>query len=178
MTENFITIENVSETELCGILLQLANLYIENEYVKGIQLYRKKDNSESFLILFSNQPDFERFNYFVNYIKYPEGYENFSPLIRGYFKSADITLKSEFKVGEWIMVYISPIDREYDNVNLTNINNESYLYDFGGRIKKLEQTDELYKLPSVNINDYVHIKDIHPTKSVEIIESKPWWKFW
>lgn len=178
MTENFIIVENVIEKELESILMNLANLYADTVYVNGIQFYRKKDKYDSFLILFSNPPDFERFNYFVNYIKYPVKYEKFSPFIRGFYKAADIKEKSEFNVGEWIMVYVSKNDKEYDNVNLVNIKNENYLYDFGGRIKKLDSKEEMYNLLSFDKNNYYHIIDIIPNKSVEKIESKPWWNFW
>lgn len=167
MTENFIIVENVNERELESILMNLANLYADTEFVNGIQFYRKKDKQDSFLILFSNQPDFVRFNYFVNYIKYPTEYEKFSPFLRGYFKTSNIKEKSEFNVGEWIMVYVSRNDKEYDNVNFVNAKNENYLYDFGGKIKKLKSKEEIFKLISFDKNDYYHILDVIPAKSVE-----------
>ena len=70
MTENYIVVEKVNEKELENVLMDLANLYEGTDYVNGIQLYRKKEDYDSFLILFSNEPDFERFNYFINYIYY------------------------------------------------------------------------------------------------------------
>lgn len=171
MTENFIIVENVNERELESILMDLANLYADTEFVNGIQFYRKKDKYDSFLILFSNQPDFERFNYFVNYIKYPAEYEKFSPFIRGFYKTSDIKQNSEFNIGEWIMVYISINDKEYDNVNLVNEKNDNYLYDFGGKIKKLKSIEEMFKLISFDKSNYYHILDIIPSKSIE--ERKP-----
>lgn len=178
MTENFIIVENTEERDLEHILMNMANLYADIEFVNGIQLYRKKSNYNSFLILFTNQPDFDRFSYFVNYIKYPEGFESFSPFLRGYFKTIDIKKTYEFKVGEWIMVYVSKNDKEYDNVNLVNDKNENYLYDFGGKVKKLKSKEEIYKLIPFDKNDYYHIIDIIPSKSVEQLKLKPWWKFW
>ena len=167
MTESFIIVENVNEKELESILMNLANVYADTEFVNGIQFYRRKDKFDSFLILFSNQPDFERFNYFVNYIKYPSDYEKFSPFLRGYFRTSEIKEKSEFNVGEWIMVYVSKNDKEYDNVNLVNDKNENYLYDFGGKIKKLKSAEEMFKLISFDKNNYNHILDIIPSKSAE-----------
>ncbi len=167
MTENFIIVENINERELESILMDLANLYADTEFVNGIQFYRKKGKYDSFLILFSNQPDFERFNYFVNYIKYPAEYDKFSPFLRGFYKTSDIKQKSEFNAGEWIMVYVSKNDKEYDNVNLVNDKNENYLYDFGGKIKKLKSAEEMFKLLSFDKDNYYHIFDIVPSKSAE-----------
>lgn len=171
MTENFIIVENVNEKELESILMELANAYSDTEFVNGIQFYRKKDKFDSFLILFSNQPDFERFNYFVNYIKYPAEHEKFSPYLRGFYRTSDIKQKSEFNIGDWIMVYVSKNDKEYDNVNLVNDKNENYLYDFGGKTKKLKSAEEMFKLISFDKNNYHHILDIIPSQTIE--ERKP-----
>lgn len=171
MTENFIIVENVNERELESVLMDLANLF-DDDFVNGIQFYRKKDKYDSFLILFSIQPDFEGFNYFVNYIKYPIEHEKFSPFLRGYYKTSDIKEKSEINVGEWIMVYVSKNDKEYHNVNLVNNKNENYLYDFGGKIKKLKSAEEMFVLMSFDKKDYHHILDIIPSKTVENSELK------
>ncbi|MCR8666241.1 hypothetical protein NO995_00965 [Aestuariibaculum sp. M13] len=178
MNENYIIVENATERHLEDILMNLANLYADTAFVNGIQLYRKKDTYDSFLILFTNQPDFERFNYFVNYIKYPEGYDSFSPLLRGYYQISDIERDFEFKTGDWIMVYVSKHDTEYDNVSLVNIRNENFLYDFGGKVKKLGSQEELFNLIPFDKNDYHHLIDIIPSKTIETMEQKPWWKFW
>lgn len=39
------------------------------------------------------------------------------------------------------MVYVYKNDKAYDNGNIVNNQNQSYLYDFGGNIKKLETTE-------------------------------------
>jgi len=163
MTENFIIVENANDKDLENILMDFANLYADSEFVNGIQFYRKKKSFDSFLILFTHQPDFERFNYFVNYIRYPANYKKFSPFLRGFYKTSDITQKSEFNTGEWIMVYVSKHDKEYDNVCLVNNKNENYLYDFGGKIKKLKSAEEMFKLMVFDKNNYHHILDIIPS---------------
>lgn len=178
MNENFITIENVAETELGSILLDLANLYVETDFVQGMRYFKNNADSRSFLIKFTFDPDFERFNYFVNYLRYPMGYENISPKVRGYYKTVRIDFKADFKVGDFIMVYVSNTDTEYDNVSLTINMNESYIYDFGGKIKKLDQTDEFYDYKPLNMNDYEHIADVYPSEEAKKKASKPWWKFW
>lgn len=170
MTENFIIVENVTEKDLEKILQNLANLYAETEYVNGIKWFRNNTKSDSFLILFSNNPDFDRFNFFVNYIKYPEEFVNFSPFVRGFYKTSDIQLQNEFNMGTWIMVYVSKNDQDYDNVTLVNEKNESYLFDFGGKIKKLESLEERFTFISVDMSQYDKILDIFPTKSIEVIK--------
>ena len=74
MEESFILVENVSQKDLTNVIKSFANLYSDIEFVEGIQLYRKSENTNSFLIQFSNQPDFEIFCYLVNYIKYLKGF--------------------------------------------------------------------------------------------------------
>ena len=178
MSENYIIVEGVNEKKLESVLMDLANLYADIPFVDGMQLYRQKENYNSFLILFSNQPDLDRFSYFVNYINYPSGYEEFSPFIKGFFKTSNIEKNYEFKIGEWLMIYISKKNKEYDNVNIINVSNDNYLFDFGGRVKKLASPEEMYTLIPCNKNDYHHIIDIIPSKSAEKMETKPWWKFW
>jgi len=178
MKENYIIIENVIESELESILMNLANIYRDVACADGIQLYRKKDKYDSFLVLFTNQPDFMRFNYFVNYLKYPENFMNFNPFLRGFFKTTDIQEKQEFSLGEWLMIYISKNDKKYDNVSLVNDQNQSFLIDFGERVNKLETTEENYQLITFDKNNYYHITDIIPSIPEENPASKPWWKFW
>ncbi|TQI71222.1 hypothetical protein JM79_2149 [Gramella sp. Hel_I_59] len=66
----YIIVENIQTDIIEKVLMNLANLYASTEFVKGIQLFRKKGSTDSFLIIFTNTPDIERFNYFVNYIEY------------------------------------------------------------------------------------------------------------
>lgn len=178
MTENYIIVEKVRESDLETILMNFANLYSETEFVNGIQLYRKKETVDSFMILFSKSPDFERFNYIVNYLKYPEGFENFQAFIRGFYRTIDININAEFITGDWIMVFVSEADKEYDNVSLVNEKNESYLYDFGGKIKPLKQIEEKFNLISTEIAEYNHVIEIFSSKQAETMLKKPWWMFW
>lgn len=175
MTKSYIIVENVYQSDLEKILQNLVNLY---EYSDGIELYHKKETSDSFLILFANPPEFDQFNYFVNYLNYPEGFENFHAFIRGFYLSQDIHIPAEFISGDWMMVYVSATDKAYDNVNLVNEKNESYLNDFGGIIKRLEQTEQRFNFISVELKNYHHLTTIFPAKPEETLVVKPWWKFW
>lgn len=78
---NFIIIKNTSETIVENSVIQLVNLYSETEFVDSVIINRV--NSNYFLIKFPNQPDFENFSYFVNYLRYPEGFDTYNPLVYG-----------------------------------------------------------------------------------------------
>ncbi len=177
--ENYIIIKNVESNDIENILMDISNSYSDFEFSKGIRLYRENQSTNSFLILFTNSPDFTHFCFFVNYLKYPEAPKVYNPFIRGYFKTSEIDLKDlSFINGEWVMAYVSINDKEYDNVNLTNSNNESYLYDFGGKIKRLNIIEEKFNHIEYDLNNYNHIIDIYPYNSLKEKSIKPWWKFW
>jgi len=159
MTENFIIVEKIKESDLVSILKDFATSYSEDEFASAIQLYRKREKFDSFLILFTNQPDFEKFNYIINYLRYPIGYKNISPFIRGFFMASEIKGKPEYKIGEWLMVYVSKDDKKYDNVSILNIKNENYLYNFGGKLVKQNSAEENFKLISFSKEDYFHVTD-------------------
>lgn len=178
MNENYIIIENVDEKDVETVLMNLANLYSKTDYVNGIQLYRKKNKRNSFLILFTNQPDFERFNYFVNYLRYPEGYENFKSFLRGFFRTTELKENYSFNVGDWLMIYVAENDTEYDNISLINEENETYIYSFSGNSRKVNNIENRFKLITFDKNDYHHLIDIIPEKTAKKLGAKKWWKFW
>jgi len=177
MQQNHIVIENVSNQIIEDILMNLANLYSDTAYTNDMQLFRKQNSTSSFLVIFTNSPDFERFSYFVNYLRYPEGQDNFSPIVRGYYQTKDIQNKNDFAKGNWLMVYVSPNDKEFDNVTIVNFENENYLFDFGGKITKLDTVEEKFELNQLELSNYNHIMDIFPGETFES-SAKPWWKFW
>lgn len=178
MDDSFIVIDNVEESDLLRALQELSNLYSDTGFTDEIKLFRKKDKYDSFLIQFSNLPDFERFSYFVNFLFYPFDMEKFEPVLKGYYQTKNIKESFEFNTGEWLMLFMTKNHTEYDEVSLVNEKNENFNYDFGGGIKKLDQQLEMFKLIKIDLKSYYHVKDIYPDKSKPDIESKPWWKFW
>lgn len=176
--KSFIVVQNINTETIEIVLMNLANLYADTNFVEGIQLYREKGHSDSFLIFFTNEPDLERFNYFVNYIVYPEGFNNQHLNTKGYFKTDQLKKNYDFNVGEWLMMFISKSDKEYDNVQIVNSRNINYRYDFSGGITKLDTIEEKFTLKNIDLENYNHIIDIHPNKNFEVDQSKPWWKFW
>ncbi|HLP13956.1 MAG TPA: hypothetical protein VK177_18635 [Flavobacteriales bacterium] len=159
--QNFIVAENVNQADIEKALVDLSNLYSDTGFTNGIKLYSNKGKPNSFLILFSNNPDFERFNYFVNYLEYPVDVSVPFIFIKGFYQVSSIIDSHEFKKGNWIMVYVSKNQTENDNVNIVNELNESYLYDFGGRHKKLDFCEQKFVLISPVMESYNFIREIN-----------------
>ncbi len=147
--------------------MNLASRYHKIDSVNGIQLYRKKGNINSFLILFTNQPDFKRFAYFINYIRCPEGFKHFKPFLSGYYKTTDIQGNHSYKKGNWLMVFVDKSDNKYDNVTLVNESNETYIYSFNRSPKKDINATNIFKQIVFNIENYNHVIDIIPDEKLK-----------
>ncbi len=163
MDENFIIVENVIEKDLLKVIVDFTNKYSDNVFVEGIQFYKNKGTSNSFIVRFTNQPDLEIFCYLVNYIKYPEGFRRFSPFLRGYTTLDFKTEKYKPSAGSRKMVYISRDDRDYDNVNFVTDKNETYVFNFSGKTKKIEYSEISFDLKLFKETDYVLVQTISPT---------------
>jgi len=173
MEQSFIVVEEISENLLLEGLMDFANQYSDDKFVEDIILYRKKE-VESFLILFTNVPNFDHFCFAVNYVRYIKTKTKKLPVAFGYYQNNSATNTQYFLTNGFVKVYVSKNDKEYDNVNVVNRNNETYLYDFGGRISKLSMIEEPFNIPTFDINDYNHILNITPAPK----ENKPWWRMW
>lgn len=156
----------------------MANLYKTTPFVNGIELHEELDQQESFLILFPEQPDFDRFAYFVNYIEYPINQQGLAPAVVGYFYTQLAPNKAPHLVGEIVMVYVSNKGPEYDNVNIVTENNDSYCFDFGGKVYKLDDNENSFEIQVVDQSNYSHYIDIYPGPGPNVSGNKPWWKFW
>jgi hypothetical protein len=180
MQNNFIYVENVKERDLLKALQDLANLYSETGYTDQIKFYRKKNKYDFFAITFTNLPDFDRFSYFVNYLYLPCDLDKFEPKIKGFYKVENITDNHEFKIKNWVQLFMTKDETEADEVSLVNENNENYNFQFGGIVTKLDKKLETYQFIDLDLNEYNLIKDIKPsvTKKPITSKSKSWWRFW
>ena len=175
MNKAFIILKGESFSNIKTALQNLSNLYNDTGYTKGFQLYKHKSKINSFSLQFDNAPDFERFSYFINYINYPEGLDNVEIQVNGYWPINQKLKKIEGEIGEWLMLYISTNDKDYDNVFIVNESNKNYKYDFGGNVSKLRNEVQLYQRQILNKEDYEHCLLINPN----IQEKKrSWWNFW
>lgn len=173
MKQSFIVVKEISENLLCESLMDFANQYSDKKFVENIILYKKK-GTETFLILFTNVPTFDHLCFAVNYITYVETPTKKLPLVFGYFLNNSESNPHYFLTDDFVKVYVSKNDKEYDNVNIVNQSNETYLYDFGGNISKLLLIEEPFDIPTFDIKNYDHILNISPAPK----EIKPWWKIW
>lgn len=178
MQNHFIKITGISENDLVDAVSELANLYSSSNYTNRISIYRRKEATEIYSLIFDQSPDFEHFCYFVNYMRYPERPENINPKVKGYIYKDLVNESGSFKKGDWFMVFVPEDDTDYDYINVINQNNEKYKYTFGGRITPLPNTE--FKLEIFNEDEYHFITDIISEKDFlsSIEASKPWWKFW
>ena len=114
--DKYIIVKNISDSNVITIVQDLANLYNDIEYTKGINIYKSNKETNSFYIDFSNTPDFERFNYFVNYLHYPEAKDINPELVRGYSTIGNEDGLPSNHLGDRVMLYVSSYDEEGDNV--------------------------------------------------------------
>ncbi|MES2486113.1 MAG: hypothetical protein V4581_09245 [Bacteroidota bacterium] len=181
MEENYIIVRGLQQNDIVYILINFANEYRDIEAVKNIQLYVKSNEAQSFLILFSEQPDFDIFSFLVNYINYPSKIKVSKPFIRGYFKTRSILSGHDKIRGNRVMVYISDNDTEHDNVFFTDETGAHFINDFGRGIKKSNYPDAPFELIPYTLSDYSHVTDVSPIPKgykAPNARKKPWWKFW
>jgi len=178
LSENIIIVENTKRETIETILSNLTKLYSDTGFTDGIQLSKHNSSDEKFLITFRNTPDFDRFAYFTNYIHYPEGIETDRLMVTGFYQIKSTESTQDFKPGDWVQMYVSKSDTAYDNVSIVNSSNESFLFDFGGKTKKLHSAERNYHLPHVDKSEYSLFKASSTIISTEPETSKPWWKIW
>lgn len=171
MHQSFIIVSEISEDLLTNGLMDFANQYSGENFVKNIELYKEKE-TDKFLIQLTNIPSFDHFCFAVNYIRYIKTPNKKLPSVFGYYLNE--SNNASFLTKGFVKIYVSSNDKEYDNVNVVNSNNETYHVDFGGRQKKLSIIEESFEVPNINIEDYTHIINVIPTP----IEKKSWWKIW
>lgn len=177
MNENYIICEGSPFSFLFKILADFSNLYKQNAAASGLQLYKKRSNPESFLLLFSKTPDFDLFSFLVNYLEYPIGYEKGVPFVRGFYRTQDIEKQFAGVKGEWLMVYVDYNPDEADNVHFANEADENWLYCFSGKINPLRTTVP-FDLILPTQESYTHEIDVVSDADAEERKQKPWWKFW
>lgn len=172
---NFIIIDNVKEEDVKIILSNLASLYNETGFVEDVEIF-KENISGKIIVTFSNLPDFVHFAYFTNYFCYPEDFDNWNTSITGFYKIQPIDSIENYVIGEWIQMYVSKLDKDFDNVIVVNSSNQSFKFDFGGKMKKLQMTEKVYHLPDLQKSNFFNVEIKMPKTLPKI--NKPWWKFW
>src|SRR5690606_10730633 len=111
---------------------------------------------------FSNIPSFDHFAYAVNFLKYLKTTDRKLPSVFGYYFIKMHKEYYSFLVGEFVKVHISKNDNQYDNVNVVNHQNQTYLFEFGKQ-SRLPIIEESFEIPQVDFKSYSHVINIIPT---------------
>lgn len=142
--DNLIVITGGAYNDIKKALRQWVDLY-SKDLEDGLTFQLFKNGSGNHIIQADKRLDNERFYYLINYLKYPEGIE-YKIDIAGFTTGKE---KKQLK-DKRLLVYISPTDKEYDNVFVTTSENENFKVDFGGRITEVRD-GKPYILPN-NLN--------------------------
>ncbi len=145
--DNLILINGGAHTDIKKALRQWVDLY-SKDLQEGLTFQLFKNGRGSHVIQAGEGLDNERFFYLVNYLMYPEGIE-YKIEIEGYTIGKD---DNQLK-GTDIFVYISPTDKEYDNVFVVTSENENFKVDFGGKITETREKRIFTSPPELNLTD-------------------------
>lgn len=163
-TQNYIFVDGPSEYELKATLQEMANLYRDEYYTGGMIVHMSLKSTNQYLVKFTNEPDFERFKYFVNFIYYPIDTVSKAKAL-GFWtvKAQDETPKS--LIGRRIMVYVSDSDTEGDNVMATYEGAKGAIkfgFAVGEEYRELDHQELTFIEPKLNEEDYQEIGTISP----------------
>lgn len=176
--KNSITIKNTSKAAIEQSVADMANMYASTSYVHPIEIYESTENKNTFFIKFPNQPDFDRFAYFVNYLAYPTNIQNYHPIVFGIWELQEKIKLLPFEIGATIGLYLPKKDDEYDNVYVLNSNNKVYKYAFYSEVFDVDFAEYKYSEIVKPIGRMELYKTITPSQAVIDKLNKPWWKFW
>jgi hypothetical protein len=139
--DNLIVITGGAYKDIKKALKQWVDLY-SKDLENGLTFQIFKNGIGNHIIQADKRLDNERFYYLINYLKYPEGIE-YKIDIEGFTTGKE---KNQL-IGKPLLVYISPSDKEFDNIFVTTSENENFKVDFGGRITEVRD-NKLYIFPN------------------------------
>jgi hypothetical protein len=156
--ENLIIVKGGAYNELKKALKQWIDLYSKDLQI-GLTFQLLKNGRGNHVIQVDKQLDNEKFFFLVNYLKYPEGIE-YKIEVEGFTVGKD---KNILK-GKELLVYISPNDKNFDNVFVVTNDNINYKVDFGGKIVEINDIKQ-YKQPVVESFEGSEIVTVSKKKS-------------
>lgn len=139
-TDNLIIINGGSYNDIKKALRQWIDLY-SKDLQDDLTFQIFKNGRGYHIIQADKRLDNEQFFYLINYLNYPDNIE-YKIDIEGYTKGKD---KNEL-IDKDLLVYISPSDKEYDNVFVVTSENKNFKVDFGGKITETRDK-RLFKYP-------------------------------
>ena len=149
--DKIVIVKNVDLEKLKQAISQFCNVYNQEQYVA---LPRLIIDSSQYIIIFPYDITFERFCYFINYLKYPHDIF-YKPDIIGWctMKAGDEWITDEM-LNKKVMLFIPQWDDEYDNVYLTTEDNIGFKMGFalGYAHKNLDKPIAQFKKISIDLS--------------------------
>lgn len=133
INENLIIIKGGEYNDIKKALKQWVDLY-SSDLQNGLTFQLYKNGHGNHIIQADKRLDNERFYYLINYLNYPEEIE-YNIDIEGF----TIGKEDNQLQGKILLVYISPTDKEYDNVYVTTSENKNFKIYFGGKITETSE---------------------------------------
>ena len=163
--DNQILISGGAYNDIKRALRQWIDLYSES-LQDGLTFELFKNGRGNHIIKADERLDNERFYYLVNYLNYPEGIE-YKIDIEGFTTGKEKNVLKDQK----LLVYISPTDKEGDNVFVATADNNNYKIDFGGEIS-VTREKKLFRLPSIQNLDNPEILRVNKQEVSRHIKEK------
>lgn len=111
----YIIVNGLSESDLTEICQELANLYANTGFTKEVKIFRNKIDVNEFILNFSEETDFERFKYFVNYLSFCFEHDS-NHRVYGYWTISHEDEINKELYGKRVQLYVSDNDEDGDNV--------------------------------------------------------------
>lgn len=134
--ENLIFIKGGAYKDVKKALKQWVDLY-SNDLQNGLTFELYKNGHGKHIIKADKNLDNESFFYLVNYLYYPENIE-YKIDIEGFTKGKD----NNKLHNKDLLVYISPTDKDYDNVIVMTSEYENFKVDFGSNLIEIDEKRE------------------------------------
>ncbi|WP_299989485.1 hypothetical protein [uncultured Pontibacter sp.] len=166
---NYILLHDPRQEDIITAVQQLTDLYADSGFTNGITLYKSTAKEELYILFFSNQPDFERFKYFVNYLTYPE-IDNFKAKVFGYWTVTAADNLPQRYIGQRALVYVSEQDTEGDNVHAVFKEYESTIkmgFASGEEFQVLGEKEFSFSEPHLEQKDLSLIRTFTPNISLK-----------
>lgn len=103
-----------------------------------------KNGNGKHIIQADKRLDNERFYYLINYLNFPEGID-YNIDIEGFTTGKD---ENALK-NKNLLIYISPADKDFDNVFITTSENEKFKFDFSGKFTVIREGKHYFFPPGL-----------------------------
>ncbi len=161
--QHYILVSNATQEQVLQVVQDLADLYVDIEYSRGIQVYKHNEQENHFLIAFTKTPVFEHMLYSFNYLAYPEKVK-YNATIQG-FCTMDVKINALNGIyGKRLMMYVSDQHKKYDNVLAVTEDHESYKLGFAlsNDFKKLTTCEKPFQEQALSAEEFTLLDQINP----------------